>query len=136
MIQASGGMATSLPIAVMTPWAITMVAFSTGGPETGTILAPRMAKYCGSPPCARIWGAAARSAKRVTANASANTHRRARTERMQAPFWDTFRTRTPDGMFSRRKRLARSYGRVKEGGVFKVVECRGRARFQRGPKNL
>src|SRR5580700_495471 len=99
MIQASGGMATSLPMALITPWAITTVAFSRGGPDTGTILAPRIAKYCGSPPCASIWGAAARSARRVTANASAERHRRTRTDRIEAPLWETFRTTGPRPSF-------------------------------------
>src|SRR5437016_45432 len=49
MTHASGGMAMSFPTAVMRPRDMTMVAFSRGGPETGTTLALRMAKYCGEP---------------------------------------------------------------------------------------
>src|SRR5215475_9292441 len=53
MTSASAGIATSLPpTARITPRATTTVASSIGGPETGTTFAPRIAKYCGSPPCA------------------------------------------------------------------------------------
>src|SRR5215470_10456198 len=58
MTQASAGMGTSLPTARITPRATTTVAASIGGPETGTIFAPRIAKYCGSPPCAKLAGLA------------------------------------------------------------------------------
>src|SRR5712691_779440 len=82
MTHASGGMVTSFPIAVMRPREMTMVAFSTGGPETRTTLAPRMAKYCGSPPCAQRDGAAQKRAKSAVTE-TADTHLRIRLERMQ-----------------------------------------------------
>src|SRR5882762_9637950 len=82
MTHASGGMATSFPTAVMRPREMTMVAFSTGGPETGMTLAPRMAKYCGSPPCARRDGAAQKRAKSAVTQ-TADAHLRIRFERMQ-----------------------------------------------------
>src|SRR6266705_5451844 len=82
MTHASGGMARSFPIAVMRPREITMVAFSTGGPETGTTLAPRMAKYCGSPPCAYRAGAAQKRANRAVKQ-TAKAHLRIGLDRMQ-----------------------------------------------------
>src|SRR5260370_19114378 len=54
MTQASAGIAASFATATMTPRATTIVASSIAGPETGTTRAPRMAKYLGSPPCAKI----------------------------------------------------------------------------------
>src|SRR5271156_484993 len=80
---------------------MTIVAFSSGGPETGTILAPRMAKYCGSAPCAAPCGAPARRAKSATKNASAKRHRRARTERMQAPFGEKIGTTIPNRLLKK-----------------------------------
>src|ERR1700731_3549561 len=59
MTQASSGMAASLLTALMTPREMMTVAFSKRGPETGTTVTPRMAKYCGSPPCAAMRGARA-----------------------------------------------------------------------------
>src|SRR5256885_15118048 len=56
MAQASSGTFTSLPAATITPLAMTTVALSMGGPETGTIFAPRMANVPGSPPCADAIG--------------------------------------------------------------------------------
>src|SRR6266850_1216184 len=82
MTQASGGIATSFPTAVMAPRERTTVAFSMGGPATGTTLAPRMAKYCGSPPCASRDGAAQKS-RGSTVRHTADAHLRIRLERMQ-----------------------------------------------------
>src|SRR5690242_13855808 len=74
-------MDASLPTARITPRATTMVASSMGGAETGTTFAPRMAKYCGSPPCANAGGLVAR--RKIPAN-TASTHKpmRSRVERM------------------------------------------------------
>src|SRR5258705_12643552 len=52
MIQVSCGEGTTLPTAVITPCETITAAFSMRGPETGTTVAPRIAKDCGSPPCA------------------------------------------------------------------------------------
>src|SRR5947207_541412 len=57
---------------------IPIVASSISGPATGTTLAARIAKYCGSPPCACA-GGAAQSAVKPTAE----THHRVILERMQ-----------------------------------------------------
>src|SRR5882762_9531552 len=52
MTHASSGMVASLLTALITPRETTTVAFSRRVPETGTTVTPRIAKYCGSPPCA------------------------------------------------------------------------------------
>src|SRR6266851_6900079 len=65
MTQASSGMAASLATALMTPRELMTVVFSRRGPETGTTVAPRMAKYCGSPPCADMRGASASDRARM-----------------------------------------------------------------------
>src|SRR5882762_502754 len=114
MTQASGGIATSFPTAVMVPRERTTVAFSIGGPATGTTLAPRMAKYCGSPPCANRDGAAQKnrsSAVRHTADA----HLRIRLEHMQDSSRESVggRTPSPGKRKVRRMRLVGSFRPVK-----------------------
>src|SRR5215813_10264616 len=74
-------MAASLPTARITPRATTTVASSSGAAETGTTLAPRMAKYCGSPPCARA-GEAATERKIAASTASAHKPMQSRVVRM------------------------------------------------------
>src|SRR6266436_5280563 len=86
--SASAGIGTSFPIAAMMPCAMTTVALSIGGPETGTTLAPRIAKYSGSPPCAQICGAAASRTSSVAPSASTNEDLRVKTDIVQAPFWE------------------------------------------------
>src|SRR6266436_5670688 len=82
MTHASGGIAMSFPTAVMMPRERTTVAFSRGGPETGTTFAPRIAEYGGSPPCANKGGGAQKSRKSAVTQI-ADTHLRIRLERMQ-----------------------------------------------------
>src|ERR1700760_2189044 len=68
MTQVSCGKLTSLPTAVMMPCATRIVPFSMRGPEIGTIVAPRMAKVCGSPPCAAArFGVAAKTTSAAAA---------------------------------------------------------------------
>src|SRR5438128_11443962 len=89
MTHASAGIVASLATATITPRATTTVASSTGGPETGTTRAPRMAKYCGSPPCAKQEGVATRSEALAINPMSEEKPMRSHTERMQTPFGRT-----------------------------------------------
>src|SRR5215470_15204480 len=75
-------MAASLPTARITPRATTTVASSSGGAETGTTLAPRMAKYCGSPPWAN---AGEPAAGRKTPGSSASAHKLMRSRVVRMP---------------------------------------------------
>src|SRR5256885_4909075 len=75
MTSASAGIGTSLPTARITPRATTIIASSSTGPDTGTIFAARMAKYCGSTPCAAAAGAA-NDCVNNSATTSANRQRR------------------------------------------------------------
>src|SRR5882724_5661251 len=114
MTHASGGMAISFPTPAIRPRETTMVAFSMGGPATGTTLAPRMAKYCGSPPCASRDGAAQKS-RGSTVRHTADAHLRIRLERMQDSSRESVgRTRPPANVKVRRMRLVGSFGRVKQ----------------------
>src|SRR6267154_1148782 len=72
MTHASSGMVASLLTALITPRETMTVAFSKRGPETGTTVAPRMAKYCGSPPCAAQRVAPNKDAPAATLTPSAN----------------------------------------------------------------
>src|SRR5712691_5645037 len=65
MTHVSSGIGASLATDLITPRATITVTFSRRGPETGTTVAPRMAKYCGSPPCAAIRGASASERARM-----------------------------------------------------------------------
>src|ERR1700682_5541510 len=56
IIHASSGIFVSRPTEAIMPREMTIVPFSIVGPDTGTILAPRIAKYGGSPPCPRRTG--------------------------------------------------------------------------------
>src|SRR5882762_3820619 len=113
MTQASGGIATSFPTAVMAPRERTTVAFSMGGPATGTTLAPRTAKYCGSPPCASRDGAAQKS-RGSTVRHTADAHLRIRLERMQDSSRESVgRTPSPGERKVRRMRLVGSFRPVK-----------------------
>src|ERR1700676_2758327 len=67
MTQASSGTGASLATALMMPRARMTVTFSRRGPETGTPVTPRGAKYCGSPPRAAIRGARANVAAKTKA---------------------------------------------------------------------
>src|SRR5215467_5811674 len=91
MTQASAGMETSLPTARMTPRATTTVASSSGAPETGTTFAPRIAKYCGSPPCGKAGGLNAKEIAATTTPASADKPMRSRVERMPELLMETRR---------------------------------------------
>src|SRR6266404_5720348 len=114
MTHASGGMAISFPTPAIRPRETTMVAFSKGGPDTGTTLAPRMAKYCGSPPCARRGGAIQRTAKRA-AKQTADTHLRTTLECMQELLARALKGQpSPGNRKGRRMRLVGSFGRVKK----------------------
>src|ERR1700686_2055954 len=84
--QASSGTAASLAIVLMTPRAMMTVAFSTRGPETGTTVTPRMAKYCGSPPCAASCGAEAGISARMKATLETNHTVRLKKERITHSF--------------------------------------------------
>jgi hypothetical protein len=70
----------------MTPRATTTVAPSMGGPDTGTTRAPRIAKYCGSPPCAHAKPAANSSNETVIVTMSAEKPMRSNNERMLTPY--------------------------------------------------
>src|SRR5712664_1038996 len=70
--QASSGMAASLLTALMTPCEMMTVVFSKRGPETGTTVTPRMAKYCGSPPCAAARAEPSNAAHPTATTPSAN----------------------------------------------------------------
>src|SRR5579859_7157442 len=87
MTQASAGIAASLATAVITPRATTTVASSMGGPETGTTFTPRIAKYCGSPPCALAEEALARIIAAMNAADSTEKPMRLNKERMSNSFW-------------------------------------------------
>jgi hypothetical protein len=58
--------------ALITPREMMTVAFSRRGPETGTTVAPRIAKYCGSPPCPAARGDPSSAAHRPAVTPSAN----------------------------------------------------------------
>src|ERR1700719_4014085 len=75
MTQASSGIAASLLTALITPRERMTVAFSTRGPETGTTVAPRIAKYWGSPPCAAPRAAPNKVAPIAATAPSANLNR-------------------------------------------------------------
>src|SRR5271165_4996096 len=90
-------MVRSLPTAVMTPREIRTVAFSMGGPETGTTLAPRMAKWRGSPPCAcKFAGKHTTSSKAKHTNA--RVAQRFTAERMRNSFFDGSAEIKPPGV--------------------------------------
>src|ERR1700730_7755620 len=72
MTKASSGIGASFATALITPRAMITVPFSSRGPETGTTVTPRMAKYCGSPPCAAIRGAKASIAARMKTTLQTN----------------------------------------------------------------
>src|SRR6195256_2253066 len=110
MIQASGGIATSLPTAVMTPRERTTVAFSMGGPATGTTFAPRIAKYRGSPPCANRDDGAQKS-RRSAVRQTADAHLQIRLERMQDSSRESV-WKSPGNRKARRMRLVGSFLRV------------------------
>src|SRR5579859_6529877 len=85
--QASAGIVTSLPTARMTPRATTTVASSIGDPDTGTTFAPRIAKYCGSPPCPKAGELAHKTATPARIARTANKPMRPETESMPTPSW-------------------------------------------------
>src|ERR1700687_5062252 len=115
MSQASCGKLASLPTAVITPREMTTVAFSMRGRETGTTVAPRIAKDCGSPPCAAIRGAATKRTLRVVTSARANDKLRRGTEGIHHSLVGRRgKTHATKHGFGRRKRVGGSSGRVKE----------------------
>src|SRR6266849_2173157 len=69
-------MTASLPTALMTPRPMMTVEFSRRGPDTGTTVAPRIAKYCGSPPCAQERAGFSKVAARPATTPSANQYLR------------------------------------------------------------
>src|SRR5260370_39637134 len=72
MTHASWGMVASLLTALITPRETMTVAFSKRGPETGTTVAPRMAKHCGSPPRTSALSAPPKTAPTAAVTPSAN----------------------------------------------------------------
>src|SRR6266852_3203540 len=97
------------------PREMTTVAFSRRGPETGMTVAPRMAKYFGSPPCAASRGAATKRPERVAILARDKDNLRPGTECIHdSLFGRRGRTRSTKHCFGRRKRLGGSFRRVKE----------------------
>src|SRR4029077_13865044 len=113
MIQVSCGKVTSLPTAVITPCETITVAFSMRGPETGTTVAPRIAKDCGSPPCAFSSEGAANN-RMAAVRAIANDKRRRGTKCIPDSFiWVARKDANPDHRFCRRIRLVGSYRGVK-----------------------
>src|SRR5713226_6457380 len=90
---------------------MTTVAFSMRGPETGTTVAPRMAKYCGSPPCAASLGA---PVKTTNAAVKANEDFRAKTKCIHDSFFGWRGRRDPRGIvLAERTRLVGSRRSVK-----------------------
>ena len=65
----------SRPTAAIIPREIIIVPLSVGAPDTGTIFAPRIAKYGGSPPCARTPGASNPHANNATTPTQPQTPR-------------------------------------------------------------
>src|SRR5256884_6622527 len=94
----------------MIPRETTIVAPSIGGPDTVTTFAPRMAKYCGSPPCACTPGGW-RKRNPTAAKPSVSAHRWSSSKRMRIPQLQDFEGETD--LSNRRMRLLRSFHRVK-----------------------
>src|SRR5579864_1931558 len=113
--QASSGTGASLAMVLMTPRAMMTVAFSTRGPETGTTVTPRMATYCGSPPCAASRGARASAKARMKAALQTNQTVRLKKERIAHSFIGLpSEAKITERRSSRRKRLVGSYRGVKQ----------------------
>src|SRR5438034_5700956 len=77
----------------MIPRETTIVAPSIGGPDTVTTFAPRMAKYCGSPPCACTPGGW-RKRNPTAAKPSVSAHRWSSSKRMRIPQLQDFEGET------------------------------------------
>src|ERR1700736_2289640 len=120
MTQASSGTTASLLTALMTPREMMTVAFSTRGPETGTTVTPRMAKYSGSPPCAAAGADPSKAAHPTATTPSANLKLRNEERIRHSLDLDSAEDAIHPPMLRRRTRLVGSYGRVKEIAVVKI----------------
>src|SRR5215831_14659239 len=120
MTHASSGIRASLLTAVITPREMITVALSMRGPETGTTVAPRIAKYCGSPPCPAILGAATR--KRPSEAVRASHHLGPSKWRIRTPCLDGVEGHGSTHHFvnavMKRTRLVASYRTVKALAVY------------------
>src|SRR2546421_4311178 len=97
MTKASSGMAASLATAEITPRETMTVAFSRRGPEPETTVAPLMAKYFGSPPCASRRCGETVAANTGEARQSANHHVRWEIG-ITTPFLDDAEGHNPPGI--------------------------------------
>src|SRR5262249_19669118 len=94
MTQASSGIVASFATALITPRTIITVPFSIRGPDAGTTVAPRIAKYCGSPPCAAA-RSAINAAESPTITPNTNHRREVKTHMHELLFDFKVRATTP-----------------------------------------